>query len=245
MKNKLYFTVFFSIFFGIIVNAQIKSNQSIVNAAINLSSIFLDASSSTLWNGTSAGNTNVGKGFAFPNADLSTLILTNNGSYLSSNNPNKFDGMVVYNTVSSVTTASGISVAVTPGFYYFSNPNKSLPNVTSDLGGIWTSLGSNAVKDYTTTEVATSTSINGKQVYAIKGGFTTTGTNALITITKPSGMTGYYKMTTYQNGMTFRNDISSFNMDPLVTTDNVVTGSGLFSEVYPLGDYTYTLEYFK
>ena len=60
-------------------------------------------------------------------------------------------------------------------------------------------------------------------------------------------MTGYYKMTTYIGGKTFRSEISSLtvNLDPLVTTVEVVTGNGLFSEVYPVGTYTYTLEYFK
>jgi hypothetical protein len=52
-------------------------------------------------------------------------------------------------------------------------------------------------------------------------------------------------MTTYQNGRTFRSEISSFDIDPLVLTNNVVLGNGMFTEVYPLGDYTYTLEYFK
>ena len=82
-------------------------------------------------------------------------------------------------------------------------------------------------------------------MYALNGIFTTLGVNALITIDKPLGMTGYYKMATYIGGKKFRSDISSFDIDPLVLTNNVVTGNGLFSEVYPAGSYTYTLEYFK
>lgn len=136
-------------------------------------------------------------------------------------------GIVVYNTA---TTGD-----VTPGLY----TNNGTVWVKNE--GVTTSL----VKNYIATEIATSLAINGNQIYAIKGEFTTLGTNALVTIAIPTGMTGYYKITTYLNGMTFRNDISSFNIDPLVTSNNVITGSGLFSEVYPAGTYSYILEYFK
>jgi|Laugresp1bdmlbsn_1035097.scaffolds.fasta_scaffold01368_2 hypothetical protein len=135
--------------------------------------------------------------------------------------------MVVYNTA---TTSD-----VTPGLY-------------TNNGTIWVkneAVTTSLVKNYIATEIATSLAINGNQVYAIKGEFTTLGTNALVTIAKPTGMTGYYKITTYLNGTTFRSDISSFNIDPLVTSNNVITGNGLFSEIYPAGTYTYTLEYFK
>jgi hypothetical protein len=262
MKNKLNFTIVFFTIFGIVSYGQIKSNQSVANASINTSSLFLDASASTINNGSSVGSTNLGKGLAFPRVDLSVLILTNAGSYLSSNNPNKFDGTVVYNTVTSATTASGISIAVTPGFYYFSNPNKSLPNVTTALGGTWTALGSGSVKNIGTSEIATSTSIDGKQVYALTGTFTadtaptvlvpnpTYVSTAVVSITKPTGFTGYFKMTTYTEVLgvkkTFRSDVSSLTVDPLDATKLIlVTGNGLFSEVYPGGTYTYILEFFK
>ena len=98
-------------------------------------------------------------------------------------------------------------------------------------------------KDITSTEIALSTKIDGNQVYAIKGQFTASGLSALITITKPSGMTDYYSLTTFRNGKTFRKQIISFDLN--ATTNNVVTGSGFLSEVYPAGDYTYVLEYFK
>ena len=221
-----------------IVRSQVLSNQDVVNSVGN-SNAFLDVST---WNNSTS---NDGKGLVFPTTNL-TLFTFKNNDMDGINFPSAFDGMMVYNAATGNTLVAlngdnGVVTAVVPGYYYFSNPGQTT-DVTS---GIWTPLSNGAVKNYSTTEVATSTSIDGAQVYAIKGSFDTLGTNALITIPRPSGMTGYYKMTTYLNGITFRTGISTFNMDPLVTNNNVVTGNGLFSEVYPLGVYTYTLEYFK
>ena len=86
-----------------------------------------------------------------------------------------------------------------------------------------------------------------KQVHFFVAPIAPAVATAIVSISKPDGITGYYKMTTYQGGKTFRSEISSLAIDPssLVTTVSVVTGNGLFSEVYPAGDYTYTLEYFK
>ena len=245
MINKLYLTIVFSTIFGALVNAQIKSNQTVGDNSINLSSLFLDASSSALWNGAGIGSTNVGKGFAFPKVDLSILLLTNNGTYLSSNNPNKFDGTVVYNTVTSSTTASGMSVTVSPGFYYFSNPNKSLPTVNSALGGMWVAMGSNALKNITDTEVTSSISVDGTPVYAIKGQFTIVGNSAITTINPPTGITGVYRITIFKgtSSLVFSPTVHSFDFSK--TTDNLVTGDAIFSQVYPLGTYNFILEYFK
>jgi hypothetical protein len=104
------------------------------------------------------------------------------------------------------------------------------------------------VKDYvdkniTTSEVALSTKIGGKQLYAITGTFIAGGTSALITVTKPADMSDYYSITTFKDGKTFRKQIISFDLT--ATTNNVVTGSGFLTEVYPAATYTYVLEYFK
>ena len=56
-------------------------------------------------------------------------------------------------------------------------------------------------------------------------------------------MTGYYSMVTYKEGKTFRRDIYSF--DTLSTTNNVICGTGAYSEILPAGTYNYVLEYFK
>ena len=99
------------------------------------------------------------------------------------------------------------------------------------------------MKDITATEIALSKKIEGAQLYAIKGTFTTSGSSTAVTITKPSGITGYYSMVIYKDGKTFRSTIYSFDIS--ATTNNVITGNEVFSEVYPAGTYNYVLEYFK
>lgn len=117
--------------------AQIKVNtNSGTGTTITNSSAFLDASSSPTWN--NVNNFNVAKGLIFPRVDL-TLFTAMNQTVNSSgtNNPNRFDGMLVFNTA---TGTSGIgAVAVEPGFYYYSNKS------TTDLNaGTWISVGSGA-----------------------------------------------------------------------------------------------------
>jgi hypothetical protein len=244
MKNSIKILVLILILFKIQTNsAQVNTNGFTTQNARNENS-FIEAS------GFGGSLPSIGKGINFPSTNLTTFTfitgLLDSGDIL-----NSFDGFVVYNTAIGNTPANvggnnGVVTAVTPGFYFFSNSGDP-GNVTS---GQWKQLGSTSVKNIAATEIATSTSIDGKQVYALKGTFTTLGVNALISIPKPTGMTGYYKMTTYTDVLgvkkTFRSDISSFDINPtVINTENVVTGNGLFSEVYPAGDYTYTLEYFK
>lgn len=225
--------------------AQIRTINGTPSTVLT-SSAFLDASSSATYDAT----TNSAKGIAFPRVDLTTftfLGLTGGGSSFR----NRYDGFIVYNTATSgVALAGATSGTLSRGFWYYNNSAAGVGAGTI-TGGTWTPVGSTSVKNISSTEIATSTSIGGKQVYALSGTFTASGNKALVSITVPTGMTGYYKMTTYVTDLnlikkTFRNEISSFDINPLVlNTDNVVTGNGLFSEVYPAGDYAYTLEYFK
>jgi hypothetical protein len=259
--KKYILTIAIISFIGNYAIAQI--NLPIVpNVSITGEHAFIDASDYGLnWSNNEA------KGLNFPQTDLTQWVFKTdflNGMQFST----AYDGMVVYNTGTGSTLTTdpfggleilqkannGVVTTVTPGFYYFYNPLQPMTSSTDIVEfGKWIPLGTGGsgvvtvpVKSYNNlTETSTGISIDGKIVYAITGEFTTLGVNALITIAKPLGMTGYYKMTTYQNGRTFRSEISSFDIDPLVLTNNVVTGSGLFSEVYPLGTYTYTLEYFK
>ena len=259
MKNYILTTIVLLFAFNL-ANAQINTPSSL-STTITGKHAFIDASDYGInW------SSNESKGLVFPQTDLTQWVFQTevlDGIIFST----AYDGMVVYNTGTGSTLATdlfgngqtlskannGIVTTVAPGFYYFYNPMLPMTSSTEIVeNGKWLPLGSGSsgsivvpVKDYTNTEIATSISIDGKQVYAITGSFHAGGINALITIEKPSGMTGYYKMTTYQNGRTFRSEISSFDIDPLLFTNNVVTGNGLFTEVYPSGDYTYTLEYFK
>lgn len=229
--------------FGSKVSAQVKGNQTLGNSSINLSTAFFDASSSTLWNGANPGATNVGKGFLFPRADLRTLVLTNNGTYLASNNPNRFDGIIVYNTASGVTPATGSGIGnqtVTPGFYYFSNPGSPTTTAT----GQWLPLGGTPPKvNVLTTETVTNTLVNNAQVYAIKGQFTASGTSTGVTIPAPAGITAMYAITIYKAGTNTVYDRSLYSYD--TTSGNAVTGSPNMSVVYPNGTYDYVLEYLK
>ena len=101
---------------GLSVNAQIASNNSI-NATINSESAFLDVSSS-------ASTTNFAKGLGFPQTNLTTFSFVSvAGSFIKFKTG--YDGLLVYNIATGTTPATGAGVggqAVTPGFYYFSNP---------------------------------------------------------------------------------------------------------------------------
>lgn len=215
--------------------SQVRMTGSTI--AQSTSSAFIDASSQA----TNNSSTTRGKGLVFPRVDLTSFTLTPTSVGTPTNFPSRFDGMIVYNTASTGNAGVGTTEGVlTPGFWFYDNKTTSL------TGGTWKPLGSGAagvVKDITATEIVLDRKIDGAQLYAIKGAFTASGTSAAVTITKPTGMTGYYSLTTYKDGKTFRRDIISF--DTVATTDNVVTGNGFLTEVYPAGSYNYVLEYFK
>jgi len=121
------------------VNAQVLSNGTIKNQIAN-SNAFLDAST---WFGTDAYmDNNTGIGLVFPTVDLTTFefddMAEGDGGLL----PTYYNGMVVYNratgsTPNPISGNYGKISAVTPGFYYFYNPNAT--NVKS---GEWKPLGS-------------------------------------------------------------------------------------------------------
>jgi hypothetical protein len=115
--------------FSNLLNAQVKVNQNAANSAINTSSAFMDASSSPLWNGT----TNQGKGMLYPRVDLvNYTAMSHAGPFNASNNPNYFDGLLVFNTATGV---AGIGAdSVFPGYYYYRNIT------TTANGGHWVSL---------------------------------------------------------------------------------------------------------
>ena len=111
------------------ITAQVKVNQNAANSAINTSSAFMDASSSPLWNGT----TNQGKGMLYPRVDLVAFAsMSHAGPFNASNNPNYFDGLMVFNTATGI---AGIGAdSVFPGYYYYRN------TTTTANGGHWVSL---------------------------------------------------------------------------------------------------------
>lgn len=220
------------------ITSQVRIFNSTTNSSALNSSAFIDASS----NIASNTSTNIGKGLLYPRVDLTTFAsFSGSPTGISSSYPNRFDGMVVYNTGTGNTLvgSSTTIVAVTPGFYYYNNKSATL------TGGVWTPLldGTTVIKNVNSTEVALSTKVNGAQLYAINGTFTATGSSTAVSVTVPAGMTGYYTLVTYQSGKTFRKEIYSF--DIATSTNNVICGTGAFSEVLPAGTYNYVLEYFK
>ncbi len=134
-----YFYIFSLVFIGFNSNAQILSS-TIPAPAISQSNAFFDASTS---HSSHVGeNNNKHKGMVFPDVDLTTFefenVLADGVTF-----PSYYDGMVVYNTATGSTSTLGVnpSVAsnVSPGFYYFSNPNGA--NNGNVLSGVWKPLG--------------------------------------------------------------------------------------------------------
>ncbi|MBE4947659.1 hypothetical protein [Chryseobacterium culicis] len=220
---------------GSYMSAQIKGNQTFGDNTIQASSAFLDASSTA--NVTAA---NLGKGFIFPRADITQLALANQGTlYNAGNNPNRFDGMIVYNTASTGTAASGtLSEPIFPGFWYYDN------KTTNPTGGVWRPIANAGTREnILTTETVTNRQINSAQVYGIKGTFAASGTSTSVTIPAPTGMTAMYAITIYKAGSNTVYSRELYSYDP--ATGAAVTGSPSMSVVYPNGTYDYVLEYLK
>ena len=246
MKNDIQSKIIVSIItiFGFnVLSAQILTNNG-QSPLITNSNVLIDGSSNF---STDAGaGPYQGKGIVIPSVDLVNfafdLTLADGSTF-----PTYFDGMLVYNNATGSTLITGdrssTATAVTPGFYYFYNPDGAVnSNVTS---GVWTPLGggSSASKEVTSTESTSGLKVNGAQVYSITGTFEASGSSTAVSVTVPAGMTGYYSMVTYKDGKTFRSTIYSF--DIASSTNNVICGTGVFSEVLPAGTYSYVLEYFK
>ena len=142
MKKYIFLSVIVSMTF-MSLNGQVFFNQDVVNQ-IPDENAFLDASSS--FNTEVSGNDNsIGKGLIFPTVDLTTFefILDNAGFTLFQT---YFNGMIVYNSATGKTKTTGnrssSSTDVTPGFYYFYNPEGHINQNVTD--GIWLPLGNSA-----------------------------------------------------------------------------------------------------
>jgi hypothetical protein len=253
-------------------SAQVRSNLSVTPNASD-ENVFLDGSSN--FDISANGSPNIGKGLGFPSTNLTEFqfiisesfsdyptaldgMIVYNTATGSTKPTTPFGGVG-----QPLKADNGAITTVVPGFYYFYNPIRldefgdPLPADTVEFGK-WIPVSNSGSGVSTTpvknivpiTPIDTGIAIDGKTIWAVKGSFTIALLNAtavILALPKPDGLTGYTKMTTYKDGKTFRSDVSSLTIDPLPATNTitVVTGNGLFSEVYPAGDYTYTLEYFK
>jgi hypothetical protein len=146
--------------------SQVKMNTNFATGNMNSNTAFLDGSSSNSWNGSS----NLGKGLLFPRVDLTTLAaMSMAGSPSASNNPNRFDGMLVYNT--GVGTSAIGSISVTAGFYYYKNSTADIdggtwqPMSAMDLAGDISSIaGITTIGDGKVTDSKVASGINASKV---------------------------------------------------------------------------------
>lgn len=137
-KNKFWLVFLLAILFCNQIYAQVFSNGT-VSPNVTSENPFFDASSNF---DLSLDASPAGKGLVFPRADLTTftfkLDMLDGFSF-----PSAFDGMIVYNIATGTTVSASTqgvkSTNVTPGFYYFSNPNAGAnQSVTTDVtGGEW------------------------------------------------------------------------------------------------------------
>ncbi len=226
------------LFLGANVNAQIISNGN-VTSALNNTNYFMDGS-----NFEGLANQSYGRGLGFPRTNLTTFTFDTSpmdNTVIVSD----FDGMVVYNTATGNTAAGqGVTTAVAPGFYYFSNPGNP-GNITN---GRWVPIGGGSSKFDVTNAAAgtpTNTLVNGAQVYAIKGTFAASGSSTAVNIPAPTGMTALYGITIYKAGTNTVYDRSLYSYTIATTAGNAITGSPSMSVVYPAGTYDYVIEYLK
>lgn len=247
MKN--IFSLLFFAGLGTVSFAQVLTNQP-VNPTITNSNVLLDGS--TNFSTDVGAQPYVGKGVIIPSVDLVNfefdLTLADGATF-----PTMFDGMIVYNnaTGTTVTTGNRSSTAtpVTPGYYFFYNPN-GYSNQTVQPG-VWRPLGGGDPRfNVTTAETATNTLVNGNQVYAKKGTFTVSGTSTAPTSYAPAAITipasataGVYRVTVFRagSGSVYANEVYSYD----ITNGNLITGSPSMSVVYPAGTYDYIVEYTK
>lgn len=247
MKKLIYSIIFGAL--GVTANAQVLSNFP-VNPAITNSNVIFDASTS--FSNEAGAGPNVGKGIIIPSVDLVNFEfdLTYADGFTF---PTYFDGMLVYNNATGTTLTAGnrssTATPVTPGYYYFYNPNGATNGAVQP--GVWRPLGGGDPRfNVTTAETATNTLVNGNQVYAKKGTFTVSGTSTAPTSYAPAAITipasataGVYRVTVFRagSGSVYANEVYSYD----ITNGNLITGSPSMSVVYPAGTYDYIVEYTK
>ncbi|KMQ67907.1 hypothetical protein ACM39_11250 [Chryseobacterium sp. FH2] len=230
---------------GLSLNAQVLSNFP-VNPGLNNSNVMFDGSTS--FSAEAGAGPNVGKGVVIPSVDLVNFEfdLTYADGFTF---PTYFDGMIVYNRANGTTLTAGnrssTATAVTPGYYFFYNPNGAANGAVQQ--GVWRPLGGDPKVNIANTETTTNTLINNSQVYARRGQFTVNGTSTAPTsytgaVTIP-GAGSLYRITIFQPGTNnvYANGVYSYDK----ATGNLITGSPSISVVYPNGTYDYIVEYTK
>ncbi|KXH85448.1 hypothetical protein [Chryseobacterium kwangjuense] len=241
----------------ILLSLIVGLSAASVNAQINIPSTpqetivgenaFMDASPYSPNNGWTASES---KGLAFPETDL-TQFRFKTDNINPSVAATAYNGMIVYNTATGTTADPAITTQTSglqPGFYYFSNPTGS--STFTVTAGRWLPLGASPKVTIGTAETTTNTLINtgvgvDKQLYAMKGTFTASGTSTAVNIPAPAGMTTLYGITIYKAGTNTVYDRSLYSYTVATSAGNAITGSPSMSVVYPSGTYDYVIEYLK
>lgn len=241
MKNLFIIVI---LLFSYAVNAQIRINTEPA-ATISNQSVFLDAGGSGF-----NSSTNNGKGLAFPRTDLTTFQFAADGNAFSF--ATRYDGMIVYNTAAGNTITAGAGVlsgvgsqAVTPGFYYFSNPTSA----TVVGNGSWLAVGGGASTAMAISDgvaVDSRAIVNGTQEKVVRlatiaaDGVNTTLdlhaalTTAVVTVAK------FRKAAIYNAA----GDLVMHATGGYTTgTDILVTGNGMMNKLLPAGTYSVEVYY--
>ena len=222
---------------GLSVNAQIASNNSI-NATINSESAFLDVSSS-------ASTTNFAKGLGFPQTNLTTFSFVSvAGSFIKFKTG--YDGLLVYNIATGTTPATGAGVggqAVTPGFYYFSNPTPT--PLRSSASGEWIALSGAAGGTNVSDTPTTSATINGEEelVVQVEGVADGNTTHLDLSAALATGTVGTFRLAKIFNATTGAAIMEATGAYDSVN-NTVVTGNGMMNFLLDSGTYTVELYYF-
>ena len=235
MKNLI---IILMITFSLSSYSQILTSESFSFGSAANSFAFIDASSSVGFNPFLGA----GKGILFPQTDITNVDETDifdSGTIGSpSNNPNFYDGLIVFNTGSGTTTL-GNPVTVEPGFYYYSNPN------ASSIGtGEWKPLGGGGDGRFTIspTPVETNTVTPNGNVFVVEVSGTTDGTSTTLDLsTDLSGIDVFRFRRAYvynSNDELVIQATNEFDNSSKILT----TGDGSVNKLLPSG--TYTVEFY-
>lgn len=216
--------------------SQIRIVNSITNSSAANSSAFIDASSNITVN----SSTNIGKGLAFPSTDLTTFAsISGFPSGLPNSYSTHFDGMLVYNTATG--TSSIGSVAVAPGFYYYSNPGASSPST-----GTWIPIvGSEAAAIMDDVSVDTGNDVNGSEERVVRLSGSADGSTTHIdlgtTVLAANTVSVFRKAIIYD--ATSGHVVTESTGDYDVATNRFVTGNGLMNFLLDAGTYDVEVYY--
>lgn len=226
-----------SLFISALAFSQVNLESKPEAGNISSGTPFLDASS--YYHEGVSGSNNIGKGLVFPQVDLVNFEFNVTQPDGATVLPTWYDGMVVYNKSTGTTLTTGnrssTATAVTPGFYYFYNPNGvDNQNVTA---GRWVRIdGGNVAPAVPNSLVATGT-------FTHNGGNSAKLTNVPADI---KAITGIKIVRTDDNDALLQGGVAAttfYSYDRANKT--MVFGQGVMSTSMPAGTYSYVIEYTK